>query len=142
MEIKFTDKDKALFEELDIRTVYLFGSQVTGNRHPLSDFGLLLKEKPEAEERLRVYREMYKMLVDILPKEYLEKRFELKENEFDLVFLQCAPPYFQLKVFQEGRVLYEADTVERLRHEERILAQAADFQYFMKIQEKALMERI
>lgn len=144
MKIEFTGQDKSLFKEMGVQTIYLFGSQVTGEENSLSDFdfGVLLKEKPGAKARLKVYSEMYEIITEALPKEYLERRFELREHEFDLVFLQCAPPNLQLKAFQEGLVLYDQDTKARLSYEEHILDRVADFQYFMKLQEKALFQRI
>lgn len=146
MEIKnFTQEQKQKLKDLGVMTVYLFGSAARGDMHPLSDvdFGVLFENPEEYEgNTLGVYIELYKTFTEILPSEYLQDRFERREHEFDVVFMQFAPIQLQFNIIEEGEILFETNKEKRLDHKEYIIKKNADMQHYYKMFRKNLFERI
>ncbi|MFH1170723.1 MAG: nucleotidyltransferase domain-containing protein [Candidatus Vogelbacteria bacterium] len=145
MEIKFSKEQIKEFEQLGVTAVYLFGSQATGQTHPLSDadFAILLND-PQVYQTapMDVYNKFYQIFRVVLPKEYMKKRFELRRHEFDIVFLQAVSPRLQYEATRGGKVLYENDRAKRLAYEEMVLKQYCDLSHIYGIFHHALMERI
>lgn len=145
MKIKFTQKHINLFKRLGIQVIYLFGSRAEGKVHLLSDFDIgIVFEKPEKYKNnlMDVYLKLYDVFAQILPKSYLKQRFKLKENEFDIVFLQFKPISFQFEVIKSGKVLYEQNEETRMNYEEYIMKKQCDLSYFHNIHYQAILERI
>lgn len=145
MELSFSQKHIGAFEKMGILAIYLFGSHAEGNTHPLSDVDIgVLFENPEQyrHKTLEPYSALYDIFTDILPKEYLRKRFELKEHEVDIVFLQFAPLRLQFEAIQKGKILYGRNTEKRLSYEEYVLKRNCDLKYFYDVHYYALLERI
>lgn len=144
--IKFTKKDIARLKKMDILAIYLFGSMATGkytHDHPDFDFGVVLKDPEKLKgNTLKVYNELYDIIIEKLPKGYLKKRFKLRAHEFDIVFLQDTPVYFQARVVQDGRVLYCQDQRALGRYKDYVIERFCDLQYVYEISHKALLERI
>lgn len=144
-KIKFSKTQLNQFKKIGVETVYLFGSQAKDQTHALSDFdfGVILN-KPEkyANDPLNTYSQLYSILVDILPKAYLRKRFQMRAHEFDLVFLQFAPIDLQFEAMQNSKILYEKNQEKRLDYEENILKKYADLKYFYDLSYKNLLERL
>ena len=136
---------KKKLEKLGINVIYLFGSQAQNNTSPLSDFdfGIVL-EKPEKykDNTLEIYSELYDIFTEILPKEYLRRRFRMREHEFDIVFLQFAPISLQFEAIKNGKILYERDREKRLNYEEYVMKRHADLEYFYNLRHEAILERI
>ncbi len=136
---------KKKLEKLNIESVYLFGSQAQKTAGPLSDFdfGIVLESPEEYRDNtMDLYLKLYDIFIDVLPKEYLKRRFEKKEHEVDIVFLQFAPIALQFSVIKNGKVLYQASEEKRLQYEEYVVKKSADLKHFHKISYKALLERI
>lgn len=145
MELSFSQKHIAAFEEAGILALYLFGSYAEGNTHPLSDVDIgVIFEKPEQYKHntMEPYSLLYDIFTDVLPKEYLQKRFELKEHEVDIVFLQFAPLNLQFEATRNGKILYEEDIKKRLDYEEYVLKKNCDLKYFYDLRYNAILERI
>ncbi len=143
--IKFAKKHLNTFKKLGIETIYLFGSHAQGNTHPLSDIDIgVVFSKPEKykDNTMSAYSKLYNVFADVLPKEYLKKRFKMRAHEFDLVFLQFAPFSLQFNAIRDAKVLYEKDEEERLNYQEYVVKRNADFEYFNNLRHQAILQRI
>lgn len=143
MEIKkFNEKHKSVFKELGVAAVYLFGSYALGTAHPLSDadFGIVLSDiKKYHSDPMKIYGEIYSILLDVLPKDYLEKRMKMRANEFDIVFLQLASPRMQYLAAEDGVVLYKSSLKAVFDFKEKALSSYFDFKYYERIQNEAFL---
>ncbi|MDO9399078.1 MAG: nucleotidyltransferase domain-containing protein [bacterium] len=145
IKIKFSKKHIEQFKELGIQTIYLFGSQVQGHIHALSDFDIgVVFNKPEKYKNntMKPYLKLYDIFTDVLPKDYLRQRCKIREHELDIVFLQFVPISLQFEVIKNGKVLYEKLEESRLNYNEEIIKKNADLQYFYNLRYKAILERI
>ena len=147
-ELKFSKKHIAEFKKMGILAVYLYGSRAVGrNIHPLSDFDFAVifenpQEFEDATKRNETYLKLYEIFSGVLPKDYLRKRFELREHEFDLVFPQFASVNIRFETARRGKVLYEKNRRKRLDYEEDIIKRYCDLKYYHDIRYKAILERI
>ncbi|MDP2951670.1 MAG: nucleotidyltransferase domain-containing protein [bacterium] len=145
MDIKFSKKHKETLKNLGIQAVLLFGSYSNGKPNELSDIDVgVLFENPEKykDRTMDAYLKVYDILIDVLPKEYLKKRLDLKEHEVDIVFLQYAPVYLQHRALQDGKVLYTSEKQKFFTYKENITNRFCDLKYFYDLSFKALMARI
>lgn len=130
---------------MGIQTIYLFGSQADNTAHSLSDvdLGIVLKE-PEKHRgsTMDIYLKLYDIFTDVLPKDYLKRRFQLRAHEFDLVFLQFAPIKLQFEAIKNKKVLYETDKIKRLDYEEYVIKRYCDLQFIFQLDEQAILARI
>lgn len=138
MEIKaFSENQKRIFRELGVVGVYLFGSQADGTATPMSDvdFGIVFSKLSVLEEKgtFSVYGELFRIFEQILPAKYLKRRFESGAHEFDIVFLQQAPPRIGFRAAMNGRILYESSPKHIADFRERAMLQYFDFKYFENI---------
>lgn len=136
---------KEKLKKLGVEIVYLFGSRAQKTVGLLSDFdfGIVFKEPEKYRDNtLDIYSELYDIFVKVLPKNYLKKRFTMREHEVDIVFLQFAPFSLQFSVIKNGGVLYEHSKENRFRYEEEVMKKVADLRYFYDIRYKAILERI
>ena len=143
--MKFSQKQLNQFKKMGILVIYLFGSQAQGKTHKLSDVDIgIVFERPERyrDKTLDVYLKLYDIFTEVLPKDYLKRRFQLKEHEFDIVFLQFSPVSLQFDAIKEGKVLYEKDKEKRLNYEEYVIKRYCDLKYFYDIHYQAILERI
>lgn len=144
-KIKFTKKQIEEFNKMGIETIYLFGSRVKGKTGPLSDFdfGIIFKSPEKYKDKtIEVYYKLYDIFTDVLPKNYLRKRFEMRAHEFDIVFLQFAPISLQFEAISNGKVIYEKSAKRRFAYQEYVMKRYADLQYFYDLRYRAILERI
>ena len=130
---------------MGIKVIYLFGSYGQGHPHQLSDVDIgIVFEKPERykENTLKVYNKLYDIFTDVLPRDYLYRRFKLRKHEFDIVFLQFGPISLQFRAVRDGKVLYEKDEELRFRYQEKVMTRNADLDYFHNMRYRAILERI
>jgi len=130
---------------MNILAIYLFGSQAISKAHPLSDvdIGVVFKEPEKYKDKtLQPYLELYQIVTEVLPKDYLRHRFKMKGHEFDLVFLQFAPIHVQFNAIRDARILYESNREKRLDYEEYILKRYCDLKYIYDLHYKSVLERI
>lgn len=145
MEIKFSQKQLNQFKKMGIEVIYLFGSYAKGFTTPLSDFdfGIVLSQPEKYKENtLEIYSKLYEIFSEVLPREYLKRRFKMREHEFDIVFLQFAPISLQFNAIKDGKVLYEKAREKRFQYEEYVMKRQADLKYFYDLRYKAILERI
>src|SRR3989344_3917781 len=113
LQIKLSQKQLNLFEEIGVSIVYLFGSSARGlaTLHSDIDLGIVFAQPGKyASNTLDIYSKLYNSLVEALPKDYLKRRFENREHELDIVFLQFTPVSFQFEAATQGMVIYEKST--------------------------------
>lgn len=143
MEIKeFSEKQKNKFKELGVSVVYLFGSYATGTAHPLSDadFGIVLSDVQNYQkDPMKIYLEIYNILLEVLPKEYLQQRMKMRAHEFDIVFLQFTSPRMKYDSAENGIVLYKSSPEAVFDFKENALSSYFDFKYFERIQQEAFL---
>lgn len=143
--IKFSKKHTDIFKKLGVETVYLFGSRAEGEPGPMSDFDIgIVFAHPEKykDNTLKTYSQLYDIFVEVLPRNYLRKRFEMRAHEFDIVFLQFAPVSLQYSAIGKNKVLYQASKEKRLRYQEKVLREYLDFKYYFNIFQEATLARI
>ncbi len=138
MEIKeFTEDQKHAFRELGVTGVYLFGSQADGTATPESDvdFGIVFSDLSVLEKKgfMNVYGEIFHVLRQIVPSSYLKKRRESGAHEFDIVFLQQAPPRIGFRSAMNGKVLYQSSSKATADFREKMMLQYFDFKHFEDI---------
>lgn len=143
MEIKpFTEEQKQIFQELGVLGVYLFGSQADGTANPESDvdFGVVLsREAKKDRTELDIYLKLYEVFLKILPAEYLKGRLEKRAHEFDVVFLQQAPPRIGFRSVMNGKVLYQFSSKATADFREEMMLRYFDFKYFENIYNQSFL---
>ncbi len=143
MEIKpFTEEQKQIFQELGVLGVYLFGSQADGTANSESDvdFGVVLsREAKKDRTELDIYLKLYEVFLKILPAEYLRGRFEKRAHEFDVVFLQQAPPRIGFRSVMNGKVLYQSSSKATADFREEMMLRYFDFKYFENIYHQSFL---
>ena len=95
-----------------IVAIYFFGSQVKGKTDLFSDydFAVLLPEAWGKDKRWTVVGDL------------LDKAFSVVgQDKADVVDLSNQPLWFQQVVVQTGKVIYEADKVERRKYERELI---------------------
>lgn len=143
--VKFSKKHIDIFKKLGVKTVYLFGSQAEGRPGPMSDFDIgivFLHPEKFKDNTLEAYNQLYDIFIDVLPKKYLRKRFEMRAHEFDIVFLQFAPVSLRYSAIVKNKVLYQENKEERFRYQEKVLREYLDFKYYLNIFQEAALARI
>ncbi|MFH1900216.1 MAG: nucleotidyltransferase domain-containing protein [Patescibacteria group bacterium] len=144
-KIKFSKKHIDIFKKMGIKTIYLFGSYAKGKTHPMSDFDIgVVFDKPEKykDNTMKPYLKLYDIFTDVLPKEYLKKRFKMRAHEFDLVFLQFAPIRLQFNVIKDGVALYEKDKKKKFDYKEYVMKRYCDLEYFYNLHYNSILESI
>lgn len=119
-------------EKHGIREAYIFGSEITGFKHPGSDldFGIILKKGlPPAKKRMKIYGEIFSDFSTVF-----------SGKKLDLVFLEEVPLHFQFKVLTEGMPVYMTDLEESYNHKEKIINLYRDYKYFIDEFYKGLLE--
>ena len=72
----------------------------------------------------------------------MQKRFQMKAHEFDLVFLQFAPVNLQFNAVHNSVILYEKDKEKRMNYQEDVLKRYLDFKYIYDLFHKEFLNRI
>ena len=98
-----------------LQLVYLFGSQVSGNTGPLSDFdlGILLNQTNE-EETIRV---------EIAHR--LAKGFGT--NRVDVILMNHVPVTLAFNIIAQGECIYQIDAGTRVEYEAQVLSKHGDY---------------
>lgn len=124
--------DPNLCKKLDIKFVYLFGSQVKGTDVTSSDIdiAILFSNNFSVDELLR--------RVVVFSQE-MKNRFNF---EFDIVALNNATSLLKYEVVSHGKILYSLNEQERLDFEVETVKEYIDNQHFQQIYTRALKERI
>lgn len=123
---------QALCAHYPVRLGYLYGSQVRGTAHALSDVdvGFLLDDMDP-----KAYRELWIDLYDAVAQ-------CCPDHDVDLVILNLAGPLLRNKVIREGRLIFQKHENIRVDFECRTLEAYFDFRYFADIYDDALFQCI
>lgn len=121
------------FQNLDINTVYLFGSQATGKTGPLSDYdiGILLGENVKTTKYFNLKLELMTLF----------KRF-YKTNKIDLVILNNCPIILAMNVIKEGKIIGETDREYRIAFEAHVMNKYFDRLYYEQRYSKELLKQL
>lgn len=144
-KVKISKKQKNIFKKMGIQTIYLFGSYAKGNARPMSDIDIgVVFDKPEKykDDARKPYLKLYDIFTDILPEDYLRKRFKMKEHEFDLVFLQFAPIRLQFNAIKDGVVLYEKNKKKKFDYKEYVMKRYCDLEHFYNLHYNSILKTI
>lgn len=98
-----------------VRLVYLFGSRVTGNLGPMSDYDLAVLVNRDVDGRgvqARLAHELARAL---------------QTDRVDVVLLNSAPIELAYAIIAKGKVLYEEDVATRVEYEATVLSRYGDF---------------
>jgi len=135
-EVKFSKKQLRTFEELGIRLIYLFGSQIDGTQNKLSDIDVGVVFDNLSDDEIKDKEERYTQLFDIFTDIF--RQFK----KVDLVFLQETSLMLQSNVVFNGKVIYKSDDVVEFDYKELVMKYHADTQYFRKQRQERILERI
>jgi len=118
--------------KLGVATVFLFGSQVSGNASPLSDrdIGVLMKAQPSDAENTGLYHSFYDLFSDLFP-----------GSRVDIVTLQTAPLPIQYSVVTEGKILFEEDPVLTADYIHQVINSYLDFRYILDEFDRVTLEK-
>ena len=114
--------------QAQVRLVYLFGSQVSGETGPLSDVDLavlLVHGEPVARNRA--------LLADLFSS-------VLQEAPIDLIILNQAPIELAYAVIAQGIIHYQRDLAERVEFEADVLSRYGDYLPFLRAQRQDILE--
>ena len=103
--------------------VYLFGSQISGHKHPGSDFDIAIRfEKgiPNPQKRGKIYGNLFSDLISCF-----------NQKNIDLVFIDEAPLHFQFKIVAEGELIYSKNKENSFNFKEKIINHYRDYKYFI-----------
>ncbi len=111
----------------EIGLVYLFGSRVSGQVGPLSDYDFaILTENPQDELDLQA-RFQY-ALVRIL-----------NTDRVDVVLLQRAPIELAYRIIADGKLLYQRDVYTRVEFEADTLSRYGDYLPVLRSQREQIL---
>jgi predicted nucleotidyltransferase len=107
-----------LKSDFPIVTLYLFGSRARKKPGPLSDydFAVQLTSGLSAKQRFHIKIGLIERLTQTL-----------KSDAVDVVLLDEAPPLLAHRILREGKILYCANTKQRVRKEFKLLTDYLDF---------------
>jgi len=136
MEFKLTKKDKTKLNALGVVALYIFGSRVQGVAGPLSDYDFAVLMKEAGHKRGgKAYDQLYDILAPLCPR-------TLDNDIIDIVFLHDVPLELKLHVVRYGRVLYETNTLTRLRFETQTQLEYSDFRPLLDMQDQAILSAL
>lgn len=117
------DLDAALLRRLGVRLVILFGSAVTGDRHPLSDtdIGLVFERGRRPARPALVYGELLAEFKKHFP------------EPLDLVYLDEGSPGLRFRAVTEGRPLYESRFGDFADYRAEAMLRYFDFRHYEDI---------
>lgn len=125
MELNDTQHAKInkIANQYKIADIYLFGSEVTGFKHPGSDFDIAVRFRkglPSLLERGKVYGNLYSDLLEVFGRE-----------DLDLVFTEESPLHIRFRIVAEGELLYSFDRENSFDYKERVINYYRDYKFFI-----------
>lgn len=115
----------AILKKYGVTLALMFGSAVTGNRHPGSDIdiGILFSDADAVKrEPVAVYDDLRRVFAEAFPGETI-----------DLVYLHETPLSLQFRAATDGAVLYEETPVALADYLEHAMKRYFDFVFFENI---------
>ena len=123
---------KKIVQNYQIADIYLFGSQISGFKHPGSDLDIGVRFKmglPIPGKRGKIYGDLFSDLSLIFKKERI-----------DLVFLEEAPLHFKFRIVAEGELIYSEDFKKSLDFKEKIINFYRDYKFFIDEYFKGILD--
>jgi len=115
-----------------IQAIYLFGSHATNTVNPMSDIDIaVLLHEEMVEDMVEIYWELLRRISDAL-----------HTDRLDLVILNKSEPALKFNVIKDGILIYERDSVARVRFERRTINQYLDMQYIWEYYDAKLKKRL
>lgn len=109
-----------------VSLAYLFGSRVSGEVGPLSDYDFgVLAAGPSVELRYRLGHDLGRLL---------------DAERVDLVFLNQAPVELAFTIIAQGQLLYQQSLVARVEFEAGVLSRYGDYLPILRQQRQDLLE--
>lgn len=112
----------------DIRLVYLFGSQVSGETGPLSDVDLAV-----------LLRHGVSVIQTISQLEYLFSQL-LDGKKIDVIILNQAPIELAYAVIAQGKIVYQHSIAERIEYEAEVMSRYGDYLPFLRAQRQEIVK--
>ena len=111
----------------EVSLVYLFGSQVSGNTGPGSDYdlGVLRDREGESAARRAVLGHALAAM--------------LQNERVDVVWLTQAPVELAFAVISQGRLLYERDAAARVEYEAQVMSRYFDYLPVLRAQRAEIL---
>ena len=125
---------KIVFQQYGVLAVCIFGSQIKGLAHPLSDLdiGIVFENFLKREKNItEVYTEIHATL-----------KKEFRGKEIDLVFLQEAPISLQFDALASGQFIYISDPAALAAIRERVINKYYDFLPISRIFYETLIKSV
>ena len=126
---KIPKLNKNLLKKNRVGLVILFGSQISGQVHPGSDFdiGVVFEDENFKKEKpLEVYGDLYEIFSNAF-----------KTKNLDIVYLQETPLSLQFKAIYTGKVVYYSSLIFLANYKEKVMLKYFDFkpteEYFQKV---------
>ena len=111
----------------EIQLAYLFGSQVTGEVGPLSDYDIAVLLDHTADGPAVRSQLAHEIVV------------RLDSDRVDVVLLNRAPIELAYAVIASGRLLYQRDVATRVEYEADVLSRYGDYLPVLRAQRSALL---
>jgi predicted nucleotidyltransferase len=105
-----------------IHLVYLFGSQVTGNVGPMSDYDLAILEEGGSGEDELALQARFQYAISKL----------LMTDRVDVVVINSAPIELAYEITATGTLLYQKDLYTRVEFEAQVLGKHGDYLPILK----------
>ncbi len=110
---------KKMAKKMNLRYLYLFGSQARGTAGALSDFDFAVKFSPKIKDK-------FKARLGLLA----EFNKILKSDKVDVVDIEEVDPIMAFNIVSEGKVLYSACEDERISERVKITLFYLDKKYY------------
>lgn len=115
-----------------IQAVYLFGSHATNTVNPMSDIDIaILLDEEMVEDMVDIYWELLRRISDAL-----------HTDRLDIVILNDSEPGLKFNVIQDGILIYETDSIARVRFERRTMNEYLDMRYIWDYYDAQLKKRL
>jgi uncharacterized protein len=121
-----------LRQQEDVIVAYLFGSAAREQMTPMSDIDIALLLDTPTNGKTMLERQLG-LLTDL---------DQLVEQEIQITLLNHAPPLLAYQVLQEGILLHERSTAERVAFQVKALREYFDIQPILKRNNQALRAQI
>lgn len=134
MKRTLTKKEKTALNALGVGLVLVFGSEITGKRHPGSnvDVGVVFHDlKRKNEDPVEVYGELYEIFSNLFPVKPL-----------DIVYLQESPLHLQFRAISGGKVLYRESLSFEADYRERVMLLYFDFAPVEQVFQRAMIQGV
>lgn len=119
MNKKQEQQIKKVAEKMNLKYLYLFGSQARGDVKPLSDFDFAVKFDGRTKNKFKAKLKLMNELTGIV-----------KEESVDVVDMEKANPLLSFNIIKDGKILYCKNRGEQVMDKFRIMQVYFDRDYY------------